>query len=42
VLIIETTRQDVAIRVGDDGTVSEADAAALPESARQILRIELR
>ncbi len=41
-LVIETTGQDVVIRVGEDGTVAPADVAALPESPRQILRIHLR
>jgi hypothetical protein len=41
-VVIETTGADVVIRVGEDGTVAEADVAALPESPRQILQIHLR
>ena len=41
-LVIETAGEDVVIRVGEDGTIAEADAAALPESPQQILRIHLR
>ena len=41
-LVIETAGEDVVIRVGADGTVAESDAAALPDSPRQILRIHLR
>lgn len=41
-LMVETTGGDVVIHVGENGTVAEADADALPESPRQILRIHLR